>query len=171
MVKAVRISDIRKGPPSLMTLVHFYNNGSHCPLGIESGRESIRNMVKTYLSQYWEDQRDPFVSKNRKWQEPGHQMVLTKRNGNRPSALCSRMHGMQSFPSIQRLIDSQRASVSRRDLALQCQLVRKKFIPHKYIFCDLPLEGLREAILSTCRILAQPSRFRLCGAKQRLVFH
>jgi len=61
------------------------------------------------LLQYWEDQRDPFVLKNKRWQELGHLMVLTKRNENKPSVLCSRMHEMQNFPSIQRLIGSQRA--------------------------------------------------------------
>jgi len=61
------------------------------------------------LLQYWEDQRDPFVSKNKRWQEQEHQMVLTKRNENKPNALYSQMHGMQNFPSIQRLIDFQRA--------------------------------------------------------------
>jgi len=103
------------------------------------------------LLQYWEDQRDPFVWKNKRWKELGHQMVLTKRNGNKPSALCSRMHEMQNFPSIQRQIDFQRA--------------------HKYIFCDLLVQDLQVAILSTCKILVQPSKFRLYGAKQRLVFH
>ena len=73
-------------------------------------RESNRNdFFKTYLSQYWEDQRDPFLSKNKMWKELGHQTVLTKHNENKPSALCSQKHGMQNFPSIQPLIDSQRA--------------------------------------------------------------
>jgi len=108
-------------------------------------------MEAIVLSPYWEDQRDPFLSKNKRWKELGHQMVLIKHNGNKPSALCFQKHEMQNFPNILRLIDSQRA--------------------HKYTFCDLLLEGLQVAILSTCKILVQPSKFRLYGAKQRLVFH
>jgi len=78
-------------------------------------------------------------------------MVLIKHNENKLSALRSQKHEMRNFPNIQRRIDSQRA--------------------HKYIFCDLLLGGLQVAIPSTCKILVQPSKFRLYGAKQRLAFH
>ena len=81
-------------------------------------RESNRKILKTYLSRYWEDQRDPFLSKNRRWKELGHQMALTKHNENKLSALCSQKHGMQNFPSIQRLIDFQRAiKISKNEIS------------------------------------------------------
>ena len=64
---------------------------------------------KTHLSPCWEDQRDPFLSKNKRWQELGHQTVLIKHNVNKPSVLCSQKHGMQNFPNIQRPIDFQKA--------------------------------------------------------------
>ena len=108
------------------------------------------------------------------WKELGHQMVLTKHNENKPNALCSQKHGMQNFPNIQRRIDSQRALIEIKieiSFTINQLVGTGEIIPHKYIFCDLILEGLQVAILSTCKILVQPNKFRLCGAKQRLVFH
>ena len=83
----------------------------------EKQLDLIKIKKQTYLSPYWEDQRDPFLSKNKRWKELGHQMVLIKHNENKPSALCSQKHEMQNFPNIQRLIDSQRAFIKNLKLA------------------------------------------------------
>ena len=101
-------------------------------------------------------------------------MALIKHNENKPNALRSQKHEMRNFPNIQRLIDFQRAFFKKGIIRINFSFIidkRGENIPHKYTFCDLLLEGLQVAILSTCKILVQPSKFRLYGAKQQLEFH